>query len=120
MDRMLFGNRLRYRLWRMKGEIELRHGMLDPGRNLVLLWRHIRRKATEVKALRRGNPDDPYAMVTAHTRPRVPRRSGSAAVDPYEKKPPQTAIYLESQRHLCARHFSLPSHTLHFIFKVGR
>ena len=30
------------------------------------------------------DPDEPYAMVTAPTRPRLPRRSGAVAVDPYE------------------------------------
>ena len=30
------------------------------------------------------DPDEPYAMVTAPTCPRLPRRSGSVAVDPYE------------------------------------
>lgn len=77
---------VRYRCRRIRGEIRLRQGMLDPGRNLVRLWCQIRRKAAAVKTLlmRRGNPDDPYAMVGAHTWPRVPRRSGSVAVDPYE------------------------------------
>jgi len=55
----------------------------------MLLWREIHRKAAAVKALimRRKNPDDPYAMVTAPVRPRLPRKSGSAAVDPYEESP---------------------------------
>ena len=91
MDRTLFGHRrrlllLRYRFRRIKGELRLHQGMLDPGRNLVLLWRYIRRNATAVKTLllRRHNPDDPFAMVTAPRLPRMPRKSGSVAVDPYE------------------------------------
>ena len=80
--------RLRRRIRRIKGEVRLLRlqGALDPGRNLMLLWRQIHRRAAAVKALimRRKNPDDPYAMVTAPVRPRLPRKSGSAAVDPYE------------------------------------
>jgi len=49
------------------------------------VWVRIRRA---VQAQPKGDdpydPDEPYAMVTAPTRPRVPRRSGSVAVDPYE------------------------------------
>jgi hypothetical protein len=80
--------RLRRRIRRIKGEVRLlrRQGLLDPVRNLMLLWCQIHRKAAGVKALimRRRNPDDPYAMVTVPVRPRLPRKSGSAAVDPYE------------------------------------
>ena len=31
-----------------------------------------------------GDADGPYAMVTAPVRPRLPHKSGSVAVDPYE------------------------------------
>lgn len=31
-----------------------------------------------------ADPDEPYAMVTAPVRPRLPRKSGSVAVNPYE------------------------------------
>ena len=48
-------------------------------------WVQIR-KAIQGKPKRDDpyDPDEPYAMVTAPTRPRVPHRSGSVAVDPYE------------------------------------
>ena len=48
-------------------------------------WVQIR-KAFQAKPKRDNpfDPDEPYATVTAPTRPRVPRRSGSVAVDPYE------------------------------------
>ena len=77
---------VRYRLRRIKGEIQLLEQKLDPGPNLVLLWRQFRRKVMSFRSLllRRHNPDDPYAMVTVPTRPQMPRRSGSVAVDPYE------------------------------------
>jgi hypothetical protein len=80
--------RLRRRIRRIRGEVGLLQlqGALDPERSLMLLWREIHRKAAAVKALimRRKNPDDPYAMVTAPVRPKLPRKSGSVAVDPYE------------------------------------
>ena len=83
--------RLRRRIRRITGEVRLlqHQGALDPGKSFMLLWREIHRKAAAVKALilRRENPDDPYAMVTARVRPRLPRKSGSAAVDPYEESP---------------------------------
>jgi len=42
-----------------------------------------RHASTALKSLfQRRHPDDPYAMVGARERPRLPRRSGSVAVDP--------------------------------------
>jgi hypothetical protein len=80
--------RLRRRIRRIKEEVRLLQlqGALDPGRNLMLLWRQIHRRAAAFKALimKRKNPDDPHAMVTVPVRPRLPGKSGSAAVDPYE------------------------------------
>ena len=34
--------------------------------------------------MRKRDPEDPYALVAARTRPRLPRRGGAVAVDPYE------------------------------------
>jgi hypothetical protein len=53
--------------------------------NALRAWVQVRR-AVGAKPKRNDpyDPDEPYAMVTAGTRPRLPRRSGSVAVDPYE------------------------------------
>lgn len=49
------------------------------------VWVRIRRAVqVQPKGGDPEDPDEPYAMVTATTRPRMPRRSGSVAVDPYE------------------------------------
>jgi hypothetical protein len=49
------------------------------------VWVQIRRAVhTRPKRNDPYDPDEPYAMVTAPTRPRLPQRSGSVAVDPYE------------------------------------
>jgi hypothetical protein len=60
-------------------------------RNLLLEEARMRLKAKgrlALKALKslfsRGNPDDPYALVTAPRKPRLPGRAGAVAVDPQD------------------------------------
>ena len=59
------------------------HGNM--GRNVLGLWVRIRRAVRPAGTRDDGDdPDAPFALVTAPVKPRLPRRSGAVAVDPYE------------------------------------
>lgn len=79
MTRMLF-QRSHLKLIRLR--TEFRRGAKTAVESARRLSFQIRRAVTSFG--KPHDPDGPYSMVTAPTRPRLPRRSGAVAVDPFE------------------------------------
>ena len=72
------------RLLSDKAQLRLIRSRTRFRRMLRASTRRLRAAAGRLFARGGAGPDEPYALVTARVRPRLPHKSGGVAVDPYE------------------------------------